>query len=72
LNSALKQPTPNVKIVLQDAGNILHIPAILRKLKETYVETERVARAASPVPQATTLSSPTGENNGKCDGVHRR
>ena len=33
---------------------------------------ERVALAASPAPQANTLSSPTGENNGKCDGVHRR
>ena len=38
----------------------------------TYVEMERVALAASPAPQATTLSSPTGENNGKRDGVHRR
>jgi hypothetical protein len=35
------------------------------------VDMDRVALATSPAPQATTLYSPTGENNGKCDGVYR-
>ncbi len=35
------------------------------------VAMDRVAPATSPAPQATTLYSPTGENNGKCDGVYR-
>ena len=66
------QPVRNAKFTSTYSGNILHIPAILRKLTMTYVEMERVALAASPEPQATTLSSPIGDNNGKRDGVHRR